>query len=69
MTALFAGVHADAELQTEMDAGKPEGAMYDEILYADDAIALSMDPVAPNRLVCRIETMGMQYGLTFNNGK
>ena len=67
MTAMFHDIH-------EEDAGRmyqhrPPNANFDEVVYADDTICISMDTKVLNKQLERIERHGRRYGLRLNKSK
>lgn len=69
MTVLFRDVHAKDEVRTKLGHHRILGALFDEILYADDTIIFSEDASALEELLHAIEDEGAKYGMQLNRKK
>ena len=67
MTCLLHDVHDGDKLRLREQ--RIVGTMTDEVLYADDAICMTQDEEAIQRLLKEIEALGHTYGLRLNRGK
>ena len=67
MTARFTEVHDELEICTEAD--RPPGVDFEEVLYADDTIYISLDTRSINNLIAEIEEVGDRYGMKLNKGR
>ncbi len=66
MTVLFHDIQKDSKLQDELKEDRILGAVYDEVLYADDTIIHSRNPETIQKLLHRIEEEGSKFGLKLN---
>ena len=69
MTVMFHDIHNSAEYQAEMAEDRILGAVFDEVLYADDTIIHSTDAKKVGKLLHKIEQEGANYGLKLNKKK
>ena len=69
MTVLFHDIHKDENLNNELEQDRVLGAMFDEILYADDTIIHSTSCEQLTMLLHRIQIEGEKYGLKLNHDK
>ena len=69
MTAIFHDVHDDDELNKLLEKDKVIGAIFHEILYADDTIIYSRSHKTLSKLLAKIQTEGERYGLKLNEEK
>ena len=69
MTVMFHDIHNNAEHQAEMADDRILGAVFDEVLYADDTIIHSTDAKKVKKLLHKIEQEGANYGLKLNKNK
>jgi hypothetical protein len=67
MTFMLADIH-DGDTQRLIEHRIP-GAGFDEVLYADDTICMSMNTRAMNKLLASIEREGAKYGMKLNKSK
>jgi hypothetical protein len=63
MTVMFHDIHNNKEHQAEMTQERILGAVFDEVLYADDTIIHSTDAKKVEKLLHKIEQEGANYGL------
>ena len=69
MTVMFHDIHNDTQHQKDMGVDRILGAVFDEVLYADDTIIHSTDAKKVEKLLHRIEQEGGKYGLKLNKNK
>ena len=69
MTTLFHDVKDKRLLASQLAGDRIIGAMFDEVLYADDTIVFSEDTAILGKLVRKIEKEGDKYGLKLNKTK
>ena len=69
MTVMFHDIHADEQLNEELKEDRILGAMFDEILYADDTIIHSTTSDKVAKLLHKIQEQGRSYGLKLNKDK
>ena len=69
MNVLFHDVHNDPELEKILEDNKVIGAMFHEILYADDTIIYSRNAKTLTKLLNKIQAEGEKYGLNLNEEK
>ena len=67
MTVMFHDIHENETLCSKNH--RVQGTSFDEVLYADDAICISHNAAAMNRLLKEIETEGLKYGMKLNKDK
>ena len=64
---MFHDIHENETLCSKNH--RVQGTSFDEVLYADDAICISHNAAAMNRLLKEIETEGLKYGMKLNEDK
>ena len=69
MTVIFHDVHAEGNLQSELEQDRPIGYSVDEVLYADDTVLFSTDEETLEKYLHKIQTIGKKYGLNLNMDK
>ena len=69
MTVVFHDVHDQPGLREELRHNKVLGAVFDEVLYADDTIIFSESAQALEKLLQAIEKEGERYGMKLNKDK
>lgn len=69
MNVMFHDLHDNHELREDLDDDKVLGALFHEILYADDTIIYSRNTRTLYNLLHAIETEGETYGLKLNHSK
>ena len=69
MTVIFRDVHAKDNVRDKLKHNRVLGALFDEILYADDTIIFSEDAAALEELLHAIEEEGGKYGMKSNKKK
>ena len=67
MTVMFADVKS--ELKGNGYKYRVEGAMFDEILFADDTICVTRDTRTMNKMLSAVEKIGWKSGMRLNKGK
>jgi len=63
MTTIFHDIHKDPTFQNKLKKDRILGTIMDEILFADDTIIYSVDPITLSRLASKIENESSKYGL------
>ena len=58
MTVMFHDIHKDDDLEKELKEDRILGALFDEILYADDTIIHTTSPEKVESLLHKIEIEG-----------
>lgn len=69
MTVMFHDIHKDEQMNSDLDQNRVSGALFNEILYADDTIIHSTDSETLEYLVRKIEIEGAKDGLKLNKKK
>ena len=69
MTVIFNDVHSKVNIREQLGHNRVLGALFDEVLYADDTIIFSEDAKALESLLCEVEKEGERYGMKLNKKK
>ena len=66
MTVIFHDVYNSEGIKEKMDDDKVLGAIFNEVIYADDTIIYSRNPEALEKLLQEIQKEGNKYGMKLN---